>query len=84
MTCTYTAERNEDGVPGFDVVLEEPIILKRNEVVILSATIKGDHSCFGEDGLSSVESHSRGSLRHLALLRFPTTQLLLVAVNLMK
>ena len=54
VTCTYTAERNEDGVPGFDVVLEEPVILKRNEVVILSATIKGDHSCFGEDGLSSV------------------------------
>jgi hypothetical protein len=54
VTGTYTAGRNEDGVPGFDVMLKKPVILKRNEVVILSATIEGDDSCFGKDGLSSV------------------------------
>jgi hypothetical protein len=54
VTGTYTAERNEDGVPGFDVMLKKPVILKRNEDVILSATIEGDDSCFGKDGLSSL------------------------------
>jgi hypothetical protein len=51
---SYTAECNEDGVPGFDVMLKKPILLIRNEVVTLSATIKGPNSCYGKNGLSSV------------------------------
>jgi hypothetical protein len=51
---SYTAECNEDGVPGFDVMLKKPILMMRNEVVTLSATIKGPNSCYGKNGLSSV------------------------------
>jgi hypothetical protein len=54
VTGTYTTARNEDDVPGFDVMLNEPVILKQNEVVTVSATIKGPESPFGGHGLSSV------------------------------
>ena len=43
-------------------MLEKPIILKQNDVVImLSATIQGAHSCYGKNGLSSV-THEGGSV----------------------
>jgi hypothetical protein len=45
----YTSQRNEDDVPGFDVMLK-----KQNEVVTLSTTIKGPNSYRCENGFSSV------------------------------
>ncbi len=54
VTGKYTSQHNQDGIPGFDVMLEKPIILKQNELVTLSATIQGTNSCWGENGLSSV------------------------------
>ncbi|CAB3984989.1 BTB POZ domain-containing 6-like, partial [Paramuricea clavata] len=54
LTGTYVSGRNQDDVPGFDVLLKKPVILKQNEVVTLSATIKGPQSCGGNNGLSPV------------------------------
>ena len=52
VTGNYASELNQDLVPGFDVMLKKPIALKENEVVILSATIKGPRSFWGKNGLS--------------------------------
>ena len=54
ITGKYTSQHNQDDIPGFDVMLEKPIILKQNELVTLSATINGPQSCGGKNGLSSV------------------------------
>ena len=54
LTGKYTSQHNQNGIPGFDVMLEKPIILKQNDVVTLSATIIGPRSCGGKNGLSSV------------------------------
>ena len=51
---SYTSQRNEDDVPGFDVMLKEPVPLEQNEVVTLSTTIKGPNSYRCENGFSSV------------------------------
>jgi hypothetical protein len=52
---SYTSKRNQDDIPGFDVMLEKPIPLNPSKVVTLSATVKnGPDSCHGENGLSSV------------------------------
>jgi hypothetical protein len=51
----YTSKRNQDDIPGFDVMLEKPIPLNPSKVVTLAATVKnGPDSCSGENGLSSV------------------------------
>ena len=55
VTGTYVSGRNQDDVPGFDVLLKKPVILKQNEVVTLSATIKGPQSCGSINGLSPVK-----------------------------
>ncbi len=55
VTRSYTSERNQDDIPGFDVMLNKPVPLKQNEDVTLSATIKGPDSCSGENGISSVD-----------------------------
>jgi hypothetical protein len=54
VTGSYISERNQDDIPGFDVLLNEPVILKQNEVVTLSATIKGPRSYYGKNGSPSV------------------------------
>ncbi|CAB3984990.1 BTB POZ domain-containing 6-like [Paramuricea clavata] len=54
VTGSYISERNQDDIPGFDVMLNEPVILKQNEVVTLSATIKGPRSYYGKNGSPSV------------------------------
>ena len=50
VTGTYTTARNEDDVPGFDVMLKKPIVLKQNELVTISAIIDGPGSCYGDNG----------------------------------
>ena len=37
---SYTSKRNQDDIPGFDVMLEKPIPLNPSKVVTLSATVK--------------------------------------------
>ena len=61
ITEKYTSQNNQDGILGFDVMLEKPIILKQNELVTLSATINGPQSCYGKNGLSLV-THDGGSV----------------------
>ena len=48
---------NDSWSYGFDVMLESPIVIEANEVVILTARIKGPSSCLGIDGQMSVECH---------------------------
>ncbi|CAB4018100.1 BTB POZ domain-containing 6-like [Paramuricea clavata] len=54
VTGTYISERNQDDIPGFDVMLNKPVILKQNEVVTLSATIEGPQSCGSKNGIQSI------------------------------
>ncbi len=54
ITGKYTSQQNQDGIPGFDVMLEKPIILKQNDVITLSAAINGPRSGVGNNGLSTV------------------------------
>ena len=51
---TYISEFNQDGVPGFDVMLKKPVTLMKDEVVTLSATIKGPDSVRCVNGLTII------------------------------
>ena len=51
---TYISVLNQDGVPGFDVMLKKPVRLKKDEVVTLSATITGSYLIHGDDGFPIV------------------------------
>ena len=59
---TYTPELDKDGFPGFDVMLDTPIMLKQEEVVILTAKIEGHGSAFGKNGTTSVTNQG-GTVR---------------------
>jgi hypothetical protein len=52
----YSADGN-DRFRGFDVMLESPIVIEANEVVTLTARIKGQSSTMGVLGKTSVECH---------------------------
>ena len=54
VTGSYTSEQDSDGVPGYDVMLPNPIPLLPNEEVIIIATITGPKSYYGSSGKSSV------------------------------
>ena len=54
VTGTYTSEPNQDNIPGYDVMLNEPVALKQDEVVTLFAKIKGPTSFSMSSGLSAV------------------------------
>ncbi|XP_028396289.1 BTB/POZ domain-containing protein 6-B-like [Dendronephthya gigantea] len=54
VTGTFTSETNQDGIPGFDVMLNERVALKKDEVVTLSAKINGAKSFYGSSGFSFV------------------------------
>ena len=54
---TYTSREDEDGVPGYDVMLSKPIPLLPNEEITIIATIKGPNSYWGREGKSSVKIH---------------------------
>ena len=51
---TYISELNQNGVPGFDVMLKKPVTLIKDEVVTLSATIKGPHLVRCENGVTKI------------------------------
>ncbi|CAB4035341.1 BTB POZ domain-containing 6-like [Paramuricea clavata] len=54
VTQSYTSERNSDCVPGYDVMLPNPIPLLPNEEITIIATIIGPRSYSGTRGKSSV------------------------------
>ena len=54
VTGSYTSEQDSDHVPGYDVMLSNPIPLLPNEEVIIIATITGPVSYYGSSGKSSV------------------------------
>ena len=51
---TYVSEFNQDGVPGFDVMLEKPVRVRKDEVVTLSVTISGSFLVYEKDGLPAI------------------------------
>ena len=46
---TYTS-RDDDGVPGYDVMLSKPISLLPDKEITIIATIKGQNSYYGQGG----------------------------------
>ena len=55
VTGTYTSQEDGDGVPGYDVMLRNPISLLPDEEITIIATIKGPNSYWGSQGKSSVK-----------------------------
>ena len=55
VTGTYTSQQDGDGVPGYDIMLPKPISLLPNEEITIIATVKGQSSCCGTKGKSSVK-----------------------------
>lgn len=51
----YYSERKNTLVPGFDVLLPSPVVVKKGLWYEISATIKGNGSYYGERGMSSVK-----------------------------
>ena len=54
VTGTCTSGINKDRIYGFDVMLEHPVLLNQNEVVMLSATIGGPESYFCAGGATKI------------------------------
>ena len=54
VTGSYTSDQDSDGVPGYDVMLPNPIPLLSNEDITIIATITGPNSHRGTSGKSSV------------------------------
>ena len=54
VTGTYTSQQ-DDGVPGYDVILRKPISLLPDEEITIIATIQGSNSYWGTQGKSSVK-----------------------------
>ena len=55
VTGSYTSEQDSDLVPGYDVMLPNPIPLLPNEEITIIATITGSYSYSGTSGKSSVK-----------------------------
>jgi hypothetical protein len=51
---TYTSEKDNDGVWGYDVMLPKPVSLQPDEMITIIATIKGPTSHTSGNGKSSV------------------------------
>lgn len=51
----YYSERKNTLVPGFDVLLPSPVVVKKGLWYQISAGIKGNASYYGERGMSSVK-----------------------------
>jgi hypothetical protein len=54
VTGSYTSEQDSDHVPGYDVMLTNPIPLLPNEEITIIAKITGPRSYSGDSGKSSV------------------------------
>ena len=56
VTGRYTSEQDNDGVWGYDVMMNKPIPLHSNEQFIIIATISGPNSCNGDNGKHSMKA----------------------------
>ena len=54
VTGTFVSKLDKDHVPGFNVMLKEPVLLKENETVTLSAKISGPPRYRSKKGIPSV------------------------------
>ena len=54
ITGIYTSELDDDGLPGYDVILPNPISLPQDEEITVIATIKGPKSYYGLEGKLAV------------------------------
>ncbi|CAB3984227.1 BTB POZ domain-containing 6-like [Paramuricea clavata] len=54
VTGTYTSELSQDNIHGFDVMLKEPLQLKRNEVITLSVRTEKTQLFSGQNGSHKV------------------------------
>ena len=55
ITGNYQAQSNKQGFSGFDVMLNSPILVQKNERVKMNALISGPPSPFGRRGKSTVK-----------------------------
>lgn len=51
----YYSERKNTLIPGFDVLLQSPVVVKKGQWYEISALIQGNGSYYGERGVSSVK-----------------------------
>jgi hypothetical protein len=51
---TYVPEKDQNGIPGFDVMFEKPIMVKQYDDVTIFADIRGPDTFYGTNVLSSV------------------------------
>ena len=51
---TYMPEVDQDGVPGFDVMLKKPVMVKQNDDVTIAGTIIGPSMLLGPNAYSEV------------------------------
>ena len=52
---SFTAETDQDNIPGFNVMLSSPVIVKKDNTVKIAATISGASSYHGQKGMTKVE-----------------------------
>ena len=57
ITGTYTSQQDGDGVPGYDVMLRNPISFLPHEEIPIIVTIHGPDSYWGSRAKSSVKMH---------------------------
>ena len=55
---SFTSKIDKDDLPGFDVMLSPPVIVKKRSTVKISATTSGPASCWGVNGMAKVENGS--------------------------
>ncbi len=51
---TYMPEVDQDGIPGFDVMLKKPVMVKQNGDVTIAGTIIGPSMLLGPNAFSEV------------------------------
>ena len=54
VTGEYVSEANQNNIPGFDVMLKNPIMVKKNDDVTINATIEGPLNFYGTNVLPAV------------------------------
>ncbi len=50
---TFISELDQDGIPGFEIIVE-PLILEPSEGLVADTSLFGPDSCYGKNGVSSV------------------------------
>ena len=51
----YMSKRNDQGIPGFDVMLKTPVVLEKDDIVTICARVKGPPSYYGWRGHKTVQ-----------------------------